>query len=95
MLRAIAVLLVGVPLVVLAAVFSAAMVVAVDDASPGERPTEHVLELHVLAHHLAVGSGEDELGRRLLDGALQVREQLRVDGHAPTVNWIRLDTFEE
>lgn len=67
--------------VVLFAVAPAAnMTPSRDDARAAQRATKHVAHRSVLAEHLSVGSGKNEVAPRLVKSALEVRHELGGDG---------------
>ena len=55
---------------------AAAVAVAGDDAGAAQRETQHLLELHAVGHHRAVGRREDEVRRRRVNRHLEEGNQL-------------------
>ena len=60
------------------------------DSGPAERTVKDLLEFHILAHHLAVRFGEDELRGRRIDCPAQKRNELVGDWDALFVRALRL-----
>ena len=75
---------------VTAAFATADVFVPEHDSGPAERTVKDLLEFHILAHHLAVRFGKDELRGRRIDCPAQKRNELVGDRDALFVRALRL-----